>query len=63
MALHAAFNLMAVAKLRGWVTSPGWPPPLPIATAYWQLAAGSALVLLSWGGYRLVRARATRRSD
>jgi len=46
MVLHAAFNLLTIAKLRRWIVSPGWPPPLPIATLYWQLAAVSAAVLL-----------------
>lgn len=52
--LHAAFNLLAIAKTRRWVESPGWPPPLPIPVLYWQLAAAAALAVLLW----LVHARA-----
>jgi membrane protease YdiL (CAAX protease family) len=45
--LHALFNLMTIAKARRWFESPGWPPPLPIATLYWQIAAATTpLVLL-----------------
>jgi len=57
MALHAAFNLLTIAKTRKWVVSPGWPPPFPIATLYWQIAAGCAVVLVLWGLYRWLAAR------
>lgn len=46
--LHALFNLMAVARLRRWDASPGWPPPLPIAQSYWQAAALSLVALGLW---------------
>lgn len=59
MALHAVFNLLTIAKTRKWVVSPGWPPPFPIATLYWQIAAGCAVALAIWW---LLRAWGERRS-
>ncbi|RLB60091.1 MAG: hypothetical protein DRI90_14505 [Deltaproteobacteria bacterium] len=52
MALHAAFNLLTIAKTRKWVISPGWPTPFPIPSLYWQIAAGCGLVLGLWWFYR-----------
>ncbi|MBW2457098.1 MAG: CPBP family intramembrane metalloprotease [Deltaproteobacteria bacterium] len=57
MALHALFNLLTIAKTRKWVLSPGWPPPFPIATLYWQLAAGCAVALAIWWLHRWPRLR------
>jgi membrane protease YdiL (CAAX protease family) len=61
--LHATFNLLTIAKLRGWFVSPGWPKPLPIALLYWQLAAVAAVILILWWGQRLIVARRAQRSS
>jgi membrane protease YdiL (CAAX protease family) len=53
--LHAAFNLMTIAKLRKWITSTVWPHPLPIPLWWWQLAAVGGLALGGWLLYRRLR--------
>ncbi|HHH30194.1 MAG TPA: CPBP family intramembrane metalloprotease [Polyangiaceae bacterium] len=57
VALHAAFNLLTIAKLRRWLTSAGWPKPLPVPSIWWQLAAIAALLLAAWIAYRAWRRR------
>ncbi|MEM1032858.1 MAG: CPBP family intramembrane glutamic endopeptidase [Myxococcota bacterium] len=46
IALHATFNLLSLARLRRWLPSTFWPPPLPVPVTYWQLA-GAGLAILS----------------
>jgi membrane protease YdiL (CAAX protease family) len=43
--LHALFNLMTLAKVRGWIQGPIWPYPLPIVLWWWQLAAAATPLL------------------
>jgi len=57
IALHAVFNLMTIAKLRKWLTGPGWPAPLPVPIVWWQIAAAAALLLTLIVGYRALRRR------
>jgi membrane protease YdiL (CAAX protease family) len=57
VALHAGFNLLTIAKTRKWIVSPGWPPPFPIPTLYWQIAAGCGAVLGLWWLHRWPRLR------
>lgn len=57
VALHAVFNVLTIAKLRKWLTSAGWPSPLPVPSVWWQMALASSLILVGWIAYRAWRRR------
>jgi membrane protease YdiL (CAAX protease family)/uncharacterized protein YndB with AHSA1/START domain len=57
--LHACFNLITLAKVRRWLVSEGWPPPLPIPLWQWSIAAASACLLALWWLHRMSKLRRT----
>lgn len=57
VAMHAVFNVLTIAKLRKWLTSAGWPHPLPVPSVWWQLAGAAGLVLALWTAHRAWRRR------
>jgi membrane protease YdiL (CAAX protease family) len=57
MALLAVYNFLVIAKTRGWLTSRGWPPPLPIPSVQWHLALVTSALLGAMLAIGLVRRR------
>lgn len=51
--LHACFNLITLSKVRRWLVSEGWPPPLPIPIVQWYIAACCAALLALWWFHRI----------
>jgi len=72
--MHAAFNLLSLAKLRKWIVSPVGPKvdvefrgnpisvSLPIPDWYWQLATVGTVLLALWLAHKLIRRHAKARA-